>query len=80
MVQELRRGNGRHGLVLANGGVLSYQHVICLSSQPRTDGSPYPPKNPLPNLLETKAPPLNDQANSEGTIEVSSITIPEYAE
>jgi hypothetical protein len=36
------------GLILANGGVLTYQHVVCLSSSPRRDGSSYPSANPLP--------------------------------
>lgn len=46
-----------NGLVLANGGVLSYQHVVCLSNKPRSDGSPYPATNPLPEIVGTDSTP-----------------------
>jgi hypothetical protein len=42
MSRQLRAEKARTGLVLANGGMLSYQHALCLSSRPRLDGSPYP--------------------------------------
>lgn len=72
MVREIRKGNGRHGLVLANGGVLSYQHVVCLSSKPRNDGSPYPGTNPLPDpVKDAPVPTVDPQAEGEATIEVS---------
>ena len=72
MVREIRKGNGRHGLVLANGGVLSYQHVVCLSSKPRNNGSPYPNTNPLPDLVkDVPVPAVDPQAEGEATIEVS---------
>jgi hypothetical protein len=73
MVRELRRGGGspRQGLILANGGVLSYQHVVCLSNQPRRDQTPYPTKNPLPELLtEPPAPAIEEQVEGEAVIEV----------
>ena len=78
MVRHLRRGQGKNGLVLANGGTVTYQHVICLSSQPRKDGSPYPIKNPLPDNLESESHPVVD-TNGEGevSIEVSTpISLP----
>ena len=72
MVREIRKGNGRHGLVLANGGLLSYQHVVCLSSKPRNDGSPYPDTSPLPDLVkDVPVPTVDPQAEGEATIEVS---------
>jgi hypothetical protein len=73
MVRELRKGNGRHGLVLANGGVATYQYVVCLSTQGRNDGSPYPDKNPLPDIItDVPVPPVDSQAEGEATVEVSS--------
>ena len=74
MVRQLRGKNGspRHGLVLANGGVLSYQHVVCLASKPRKDGTPYPRQNPLPELIsDVITPPVDVQAEGLATIEVS---------
>ena len=47
MVRQLRDGKGQYGLILANGGVLSYQHAVCLSRRPRSGDSPYPETNPL---------------------------------
>lgn len=71
MARKLRAGNGTAGLVLANGGVLTYQHVICLSSRLRADGQPYPAHNPLPSILEHKTtPPIDDTAVGEAIIEV----------
>lgn len=71
MARKLRAGNGTHGLVLANGGVLTYQHVICLSSRPRADGRPYPARNPLPSRLEDNIVPKIDEAvEGEAVIEV----------
>lgn len=71
MARKLRAGNGTTGLVLANGGVLTYQHVICLSSKPRADGR-YPAHNPLPSALEYKTTPFIDEiAEGEAIIEVS---------
>ncbi|TVY85952.1 hypothetical protein LAWI1_G006898, partial [Lachnellula willkommii] len=52
MVRVLRSGKARTGLVLANGGVATYQHVVCLSSHARPSPSPYPTTNPLPEILD----------------------------
>lgn len=74
MVRKLReKGESPlHGLVLANGGVLSYQHVVCLSSSPRASGSDYPRQNPLPELVsDITTPPVDTQAEGTATIEVS---------
>jgi len=70
MVRELRNGKARNGLVLANGGVVTYQHVVCLSTQPRN--SPYPAENPLPTILDDE-PVLHvdEQAVGEAIIEVN---------
>ncbi len=72
MVRELRKGNSHYGLVLANGGMMTYQHVVCLSSLPRNDGSPYPAKNPLPDVItDVPVPTVDGEAEGEATIEVS---------
>ena len=72
MIRELRRGNGKTGLVLANGGVVTYQHVICLSSSPRPDGLPYPDRNPLPDYItDVQVPAVDVHADGDATIEVS---------
>jgi Thiolase-like protein type 1 additional C-terminal domain len=72
MTRQLRQGKGANGLVLANGGVLTYQHVICLSSQPRRDGSPYPDRNPLPDAItDVPVPLIDEQVEGEATVEVS---------
>lgn len=71
MTRKLRAGSGTHGLVLANGGVLTYQHVICLSSRPRADGQHYPARNPLPSRLEDNTvPTIDETAEGEAIIEV----------
>jgi hypothetical protein len=70
-VRNLRRGKYRNGLILANGGVCTYQHVICLSSQPRKDGSLYPAKNPLPPVVtDWYVPPVDAQAEGVAIVEV----------
>ncbi len=71
MVRVLRKGEHRNGLVLANGGVVTYQHVVCLSSLPRT--SPYPDHNPLPELLmDEPVPKVDEKVEGEAIIEVWS--------
>ena len=73
MVRELRIGNSQTGLILANGGVLTYQHVLCLSKQPRQDGSNYPLSNPLPRYItDLPIPPITAHAEGEAIIEVRS--------
>lgn len=70
MVRELRKGKSRTGLVLANGGVVTYQYVVCLSSKPRT--SPYPEKNPLSEFVDDEpVPDLEREVEGGSVIEVS---------
>lgn len=72
MVRQLRSGNGKVGCVLANGGVLSYQHVVCLSSAPRNPESVYPQTDPLPEKLTyNTCPTIAFQPEGEAEIEVS---------
>lgn len=71
MARQLRAGKGKNGLVLANGGVMTYQHVICLSSSPRRDGSPYPGTPPLPEAVtDVPVPAVEVEADGEAVIEV----------
>ncbi len=72
MVRQLREGKGRNGLVLANGGVATYQHVVILSSNPRSDGGTYPQEDPLPEYVDDlPVPKIAAQAEGEAIIEVS---------
>ena len=74
MVRQLREGRGDNGLVLANGGVMTYQHVLCLSKKGRRDGSAYPEENPLPNYL-TDVPAPKVQRQAEGNAVVETYTV-----
>ncbi|KAJ4990237.1 hypothetical protein SVAN01_04328 [Stagonosporopsis vannaccii] len=72
MTRQLRAGKGKKGLVLCNGGVLSYQHVVILGNRPRT--SKYPIENPLPEVLtDVKAPELADKAQGECVVETYTV-------
>ena len=74
MARQLRQGKSQYGLVLASGGVVTYQHAICLSSQPRRDGSPYPDTNALPEVItDVPVPPVDEQAEGEATIETYTV-------
>jgi hypothetical protein len=69
MVRELRKGKVKNGLVLANGGVVTYEYVVCLSSKPRS--SPFPDRNPLPEYVtDEPIPTVDDKAEGEAVIEV----------
>lgn len=74
MVRKIRERRFQKGLVLANGGVVSYQYVVCLSSKPRSDGSPYPEKNPLPErTTDWYVPAIEHPADGDARIEVCSL-------
>lgn len=74
MTRQLRAGRGRKGLVLCNGGVLSYQHVIVLGTRPRA--SPYPVRDALPEVLsDVEVPPLAEGAQGECVVEVCDLTV-----
>jgi hypothetical protein len=69
-VRQLRTGRGNFGVVLANGGVMTYQHAVCLSTRPRS--SHYPDKNPLPEVLDdVRAPKAISKPYGEAIIEVN---------
>jgi hypothetical protein len=69
MVRRLRAGRGQTGLVLANGGTLTYQHVVCLASH--APAFAYPAANPLPEHLDDRfSGPKDEVAEGEAYIEV----------
>lgn len=71
MVRVLRKGQYNTGLVLANGGVLTYQYAVCLSRRPRAADSPYPVDNTLPHIItDVAVPEVDETASGEATIEV----------
>ncbi|RLL98083.1 hypothetical protein CFD26_106230 [Aspergillus turcosus] len=73
MVRQLRQGKGRHGLILANGGILTYQHALCLSTAPREDGL-YPDNREDPWLVATeRGPPVSAIADGEAAIEAYTV-------
>lgn len=63
MTRQLRSKKGQvsdhknagvlNGLILANGGVLTYQHVVCLSTKPRSDGKEYQNGNPCASIVQS---------------------------
>ena len=61
------------GLVLANGGLLTSGHALCLSSHPHPSNSPYPSHTPLPSLLTTPAPAIDDHASGAATVETYTV-------
>ncbi|MCJ1305898.1 hypothetical protein MMC08_008715 [Hypocenomyce scalaris] len=74
MVRYLRSRPAQYGLVLANGGVVSYQHVVCLSTLPRKDGSAYPKENPLPPYItDIPVPSISTQPEGEAIIETYTV-------
>lgn len=74
MTRQLRAGKGKNGLVLANGGVATYQAVVCLSRSPRRDGLPYPDQNPLPEMItDVQTPTIAAQAEGDATIETYTV-------
>ncbi|KGQ05221.1 hypothetical protein BBAD15_g9548 [Beauveria bassiana D1-5] len=73
MTRELRSRKYNNGLILANGGMLTHQYVVCLSAQPRKDGKDYPLENPLPLVVQDPAPPFAEDATGPATIETYTI-------
>lgn len=74
MVRYLREGKGKSGLVLANGGVATYQHAICLSISPGPGGKTYPGQNPLPDHLPS-LPTKEIEELAEGEAVVETYTV-----
>lgn len=69
MTRNLRERTPTYGLVLANGGTMTYQHVLVLSAV--APSQPYPSKNPLPPIItDIPVPTTVEKANGEAVIEV----------
>lgn len=72
MTRQLRSGSPKNGLILANGGVLSYQHVVVLSSTPRQ--SVYPPQPLLPEHAD-HFPDADFDERAEGEAVIETYTV-----
>lgn len=74
MSRQLRKvqNEAKNGLILANGGVLSYQHVVILSSSPRR--SEYPASPPLSEYCNRlDASEFDNTAEGEAVIETYTV-------
>jgi hypothetical protein len=72
MTRQLRSGRGKTGLVLANGGWVTYQHAVVLSRSPKRDGLPYTERDPLPKIItDVYVPPIVEVAEGAAVVEVS---------
>lgn len=72
MTREIRAGRAKKGLVLANGGVATYQHAVVLSASPRQ--TPYPAKNILPPLVtDVNVPTLDAVAEGDAVVETYTV-------
>jgi hypothetical protein len=73
MTRQLRAGKGKKGLVLCNGGVLSYQYVVVLGKEPREEGA-YPLERALPEVLQdVEVPELARYAEGEAFVETYTV-------
>ncbi|WZH46882.1 TLP1_add_C domain-containing protein [Fusarium acuminatum] len=73
MTRVIRSRKHRNGLVLANGGVLSWQHAICLSAQPQKNLAPYLKREVLDNGQVSQGPEFSAQARGEARIETYTV-------
>lgn len=71
MTRQLRAKKHSTGLILANGGMLTHQHALCLSAHPRGDKRTYPQRNPLPTVVDEFSPLFAQSAEGTAAIEVS---------
>ncbi|KAF2634654.1 acetyl-CoA acetyltransferas-like protein [Massarina eburnea CBS 473.64] len=75
MTRAIRKGKGKKGLVLCNGGWLSYQYVVVLSKEPRVDGK-YPDSNPLPKeITDVPAPEIAVGEEAQGEVVIETYTV-----
>lgn len=71
MSRQIRAGRIRNGLVLANGGVVSYQHAICLSSRQSRLRSDYPDsRGSSDNIVDGFVPSIDTFVDGEAVVEV----------
>ncbi|KAI7534195.1 hypothetical protein KC317_g19028, partial [Hortaea werneckii] len=75
------KGKRRMGLVLANGGWVTYQHVVCLSNSPRRaqggggEGEVYPLEAPLPAVVDDVQVPRVQEEVEAGEATVETYTL-----
>lgn len=73
MSRLLRDRKAKKGLVLANGGFLSYQHALCLSSEPRREWSSYPDSRGSSATVVGVAAPVEPFAEGEAVVETYTV-------
>lgn len=75
MVRRLRQGSGRNGLILANGGVLSYQHALCLAANPSKQQTGYPDSRRFESAPPEPIPPIASEAEGRAKVEVRDTSL-----
>lgn len=73
MSRKIRDGKAKNGLILANGGMLSYQHALCLSSNPRTQGLPYPDSRGISSAIVGAPAQVEPFVQGEAIIETYTV-------
>ncbi|RKK80449.1 hypothetical protein BFJ69_g4255 [Fusarium oxysporum] len=73
MTRVIRSRKHQTGLVLANGGVLSWQHALCLSAQSRRNNSTYVKREVLDNGDISQGPAFTPTAQGEAVIETYTV-------
>lgn len=73
MSRKLRARTAKTGLVLANGVVLSYQHALCLSSEPRREGLAYPDSRGSSGAVVGVLAPVEPFAQGEAVVETYTV-------
>ncbi|KAJ5223913.1 hypothetical protein N7468_008455 [Penicillium chermesinum] len=73
VTRQLRKGKGRNALILANGGVLSYQHAISLSRAAPKKGGPYPDSSTLRSRAAEIYPTIAEEANGPAVLETYTV-------
>ena len=74
MTRFLRERKGKNGLVLANGGVVTYQHSLCLSTLPPSTEDVYPERNLIPEnctSLDTSA--IDEDPHGKAVVETYTV-------
>lgn len=72
MSRQIRSGKVNAGLVLANGGVLSYQHALCLSSRSKA-ASPYSDSRVSSGTVVGNSPPIEAFPKGDASIETYTV-------
>ncbi|KAF5683545.1 hypothetical protein FDENT_7157 [Fusarium denticulatum] len=73
MTRVIRSRKHQNGLVLANGGILSWQYALCLSARLRRDTSTYVKREVLHNGDVSQGPAFTATAQGEAVIETYTV-------